>query len=58
MEIDPNVAVDLVMLSKTDTRIDFEKITKVIECDDNEKESENEDTDESTESDARAESTE
>jgi len=58
MEIDPNVAVDLVMLSKTDTRIDFEKITKVIECDDKEKESENEDTDESTESDARAESAE
>ena len=34
MEIDNNIAVDMVMLSKTDWRIDFEKVTKVIECDD------------------------
>lgn len=34
MEIDKNIAVDMVMLSKTDWRIDFERITKVIECED------------------------
>lgn len=32
MEIDNNIAVDMVMLSKTDWKIDFEKVTKVIEC--------------------------
>ena len=32
MEIDKNIAVDMVMLSKTDWRIDFEKVTKAIEC--------------------------
>ncbi len=46
MELDSNIAVDLVMLSKTDSRIDFEKITKVIECEKEEEENDNEDTDE------------
>jgi hypothetical protein len=40
-EYDRNIAVDMVLLSKTDMEIDFEKITKVIECE--EKENENED---------------
>ncbi|HPD73872.1 MAG TPA: hypothetical protein PLX95_01090 [bacterium] len=56
MEIDKNIAVDLVMLSKTDAKVDFEKVTKVIECEDSE--SDNENTDESTESNSKTESTE
>ncbi len=56
MEIDKNIAVDLVMLSKTDAKVDFEKVTKVIECEDSE--SDNENTDESTESNSKTGSTE
>jgi len=56
MEIDNNIAVDLVMLSKTDAKVDFEKVTKVIECEDSE--SDNENTDESTESNSKTGSTE
>lgn len=61
MEIDPNIAVDLVMLTKTDKRIDFEKITKVIECekeDEDEDGNENKDTDENTESNSQTDSNE
>ena len=36
MEKDKNIAVDMVILSKTNYRINFEKITKVIMCDDTE----------------------
>lgn len=32
MEKDNNIAVDMVMLSKTDWRVDFEKVTKAVEC--------------------------
>jgi len=56
MEIDPNIAVDLVMLSKTNKRVDFDKITKVIECE--KEEDENEVIDESTESNSKTESIE
>jgi hypothetical protein len=35
IEIDKNITVDMVILSKTDMEIDFEKITKVVECEDN-----------------------
>ncbi|MBW6441565.1 hypothetical protein K0B04_01475 [Patescibacteria group bacterium] len=46
MELDPNITVDMVMLSKTDWEIDFEKITKVLEC---EKENDNQYETETTE---------
>ncbi len=46
-ELDKNIAVDMVILSKTDKEIDFEKITKVIQCPNNEND---EDQKESTES--------
>ena len=35
-ELDNNIAVDMVILSKTDKEIHFEKITKVIQCPNNE----------------------
>ncbi len=34
IEFDKNIAVDMVMLSKTDWEIDFEKVTKIVECED------------------------
>jgi len=46
-ELDKNIAVDMVILSKTDKEIDFEKITKVIQCPNSESD---EDQKESTES--------
>lgn len=46
-ELDKNIAVDMVILSKTDKEIDFEKITKVIQCPNTEND---EDQKESTES--------
>ena len=48
MEKDKNIAVDMVILSKTNYRIDFDKITKVIMCDDTE--IENKETNEVTNS--------
>jgi len=47
-ELDKNIAVDMVILSTTGREIDFEKVTKVIECeikDDDEAKNENEDED-------------
>ena len=32
IEIDPNIALDLVAISKTDAKIDFDRVKKVVEC--------------------------
>jgi hypothetical protein len=32
VEMDPNVAVDIVAISKTETPIDFERVKQVEEC--------------------------
>jgi hypothetical protein len=40
-EYDRNIAVDMVILSNTDMEIDFEKITKVVECEDKDEDGDN-----------------
>lgn len=43
-EIDRNIAVDMVILSETNMDISFEKVTKVIECEDGDKNTEEAET--------------
>lgn len=46
-ELDKNIAVDMVVLSKTDYEINFEKITKVIQCPNEERDTQKESTESS-----------
>ena len=49
VEMDKNIAVDMVIVSKTDWEIKFEKITKAIQCD----EKQEQEIDQSTESESK-----